>query len=89
MGRSIVNYVLANPQARITVKSTKVWGAGWVAVSGHRVISCDAGYDIHLHGLILLPPNSISRSSQCVRKIKSSNLSNTETEGVVRWQFCQ
>ena len=39
VGRSIVDYVFANPQARRTVKSTKVWEAEWVAGSGHRVIS--------------------------------------------------
>ena len=87
MGRSIVDYVFANPQARRTVKSTKVWEAEWVAGSDHRVVSCNTECDIHLDEPVLSPPNSISRSSQCVWKIRSSDLSKPETQEAVRRQF--
>ena len=87
MGRSIVDYVFANPQARRTVKSTKIWETEWVAVSDHRVISSDTEYDIQLDEAVLSPPNSFSRSSQCVWKIRSSELSKPETQEAVRRQF--
>ena len=86
-GQSIVDYVFANPQAQRLVKSTKVWEAEWVAGSDHRVISCDTECDNHLDEAVLSPPNSISRSSQCIWKIKSSDLDNPDAQETVRRQF--
>ena len=53
IGRSIVDYVLANPQTQRTVKSTKVWEAEWAAGLDHRVVSCDTECDIHLDDPVL------------------------------------
>ena len=55
--------------------------------SDHRVASCDTECDNHLDEPVLSPPNSISRSSQCVWKIRSSDLSKPETQEAVRRQF--
>ena len=41
---------------------------------------------IHLDEPVLSPPNSFSRSSQCVWKIRSSDLSKPETQEAVRRQ---
>ena len=73
-GQSIVDYVFANPQAQRFIKSTKIWEAEWVAGSDHRVVPCDTECNIHLDEAVLSPPNSFSWSSQCVRKIGSSDL---------------
>ena len=86
-GQSIVDYVFANPQAQRTIKGTKVWEAEWVAGSDYRVMSCDTECDIHLDEPVLSLPNSTSRSSQCVWKIRSSDLDNPDTQEAVRRQF--
>ena len=83
-GKSIVDYVIANPQARMLVKNTKVWEVEWAAGSDHRVVSCDTECDDHLDEAALSPPNSFSRSSQCVWKIRSSDLDNPDIQEAVR-----
>ena len=86
-GRSIVDYVFANSQARRLVKSTKVWEAEWVAGSDHRVVSCDTECNSQVDNPFLSLPNSFSRSSQCIWKIRSSDLSNPDIQEAVKRQF--
>ena len=63
-----------------------MWEAEWVAGSDHRVLCCDTECYIHLDEPVLSPRNSFSRGHQCVWKIRSSDLSNPETQEAVKRQ---
>lgn len=78
-GISTADYVFASSQAQRLVKSTKVWKAERVTGSDHRVVSCDMERGNHLDEPILSLPNSFDRNSQCVWKIRSSDLDNPGT----------
>ena len=86
-GHSIVDYVFANPDAKRISKDVKIWENEWLAGSDHRVVSCDTECSAFSTIAALPRHNSSSQSTQCVWRIRSSDLNNPELREAVKQRF--
>ena len=86
-GRSIVDYIMANPSARKLVKKSEIWMNAIVAGLDHRVISCDVEYAVAPILAELKSHQQGGRSEYIVRCIRKTDLVNKSTHKAVEQEF--